>query len=107
MKAEKFDQILQTRVEKMIQVLGAKADEYATDRDRLHNFKRAGQLLNCSPERALIGMLTKHLVSILDIVDNVESGKKPTVGLWDEKIGDVINYCVLLDGLVNERGFSK
>ena len=107
MKAEKFDLILQARVEKMITTLGAKAGEYATDKDRLHNFKRAGQLLDCSPERALLGMLVKHLVSVLDIVDNIESGQKVKADLWDEKIGDVVNYYVLLDGLVHERGFAK
>lgn len=107
MKADKFDQLLTLRFEKMQRLMGSKASEYASDKDRLHNFKRAGALLECSPERALIGMLTKHIVSVLDIVDNVDVGQKVKAEFWEEKIGDVMNYCHLLDALMHERGFAK
>lgn len=40
MKTEKFESILNERINKCVKVLCAKADEYATE-DRLHNFKVA------------------------------------------------------------------
>jgi hypothetical protein len=44
--------------------------------------------------------MTKHLVSIKDIVsDNVPI----TDQLVSEKIGDVINYLILLEAMLNQR----
>lgn len=83
--------------------------------DKLHNFKRAGNMLQCSPEYALVGMWTKHIISLLDIVDkiNKEDVKlsnmfvcKPddvTIAMVEEKIGDAINYLILLEALIKER----
>ena len=102
MTPDEFDLILKYRFEQSIKVLGTKAKEYSTDVDRLHNFKRAGASLGISPERACLGMLVKHYVSILDLVDNVYVKPIPTEVI-DEKIGDVINYFILLEALMRER----
>jgi hypothetical protein len=70
----------------------------------MHNFNRAAAMLGCCPERALVGMLSKHLVSVLDLVDAIEQrGELPTVKLLEEKCGDSINYLILLEALVKER----
>ena len=102
MKSEPFDVILQTILKRVKSVLGAKADEYARG-DRLSNFKRAAALLNSTPEKALVGMLTKHWVSILDLVDDLDSGRRASDEMWDEKIIDIINYMILLKALTVER----
>ena len=47
-------------------------------------------------------MLVKHLVSLFDIVDNWQR-KQASVEMIDEKIGDTINYCVLLEALLKEK----
>lgn len=70
--------------------------------DRLHNFKRAAKALQSTPERACISFWMKHVVSILDMVDDLDKGKKNSPAMWNEKIGDAINYLVLLEGLVSE-----
>ena len=115
MNIKKFNKMLEKRVEKTRQVLDSKNKEYASDVDKLHNFKRAGNMLQCSPEFALVGMWTKHIISLLDIVDkiNKEDVKlnnmfvcKPddvTIPLVEEKIGDAINYLILLEALIKER----
>ena len=79
-----------------------KADEYATD-DRLHNFKVAAELQNCTPIKALAGMMCKHTVSVYDLVNDVENGKTVPIELWNEKIGDSINYLLLLTALIEEN----
>jgi hypothetical protein len=103
MNIEEFNKLLQRIIAKMCKTLESKNKEYASDVDKLHNFKRAGKMLQCTPEKALIGMLAKHLVSILDIVDKLDRNKFTDMKVVDEKIGDAINYLVLLEALLIER----
>lgn len=84
----------------MKSVLAIKADEYASSADRLHNFKTAAKMLDTTPEVALVGMAIKHAVSVQDMVIQPEI---ITPELIDEKIGDCINYLVLLEALMLER----
>lgn len=105
MTSDDFDRLLDARLAKTRAVLASKAGEYASDRDRLHNFKAAGRIRNRTPVEALAGMWVKHLVSIEDLIDDVNRGdlsrlKKP--GFLDEKIGDAINYLFLLEALLTE-----
>lgn len=74
MNAAEFDKLVVARLGYCHQILNAKANEYATS-DRLHNFKVAAALQDIEPETALL------------------SGK----------ITDMINYALLLEGLIEER----
>lgn len=107
MTNEAFSTILELRISAIRDVLAAKAKEYATT-DRLHNFKRSAAMLNTTPEAALVGFLTKHIVSILDMVDalphpSLPGGEEAKLDQWREKLGDAINYLILLEALVSER----
>ena len=102
MTAEQFDVILDNRLEATRATLGTKAVEYASAKDRLHNFKRAAGLTGESPAQVCVGFLVKHLVSVLDIVDDHAKGDKRRIGLVDEKLGDAVNYLVLLEALLKE-----
>lgn len=83
--------------------MGGKSGEYSRNDDKLHNFKRAAGVLGTTPEKALLGMMTKHTVSILDIVDDLEKDKLPSAELLAEKIGDELKYLILLKALIMER----
>ena len=102
MTDEDFDVIVERRVEKTREILGKKAEEYARG-DRLSNFKKAAAAMGCTPEKALVGMWMKHVISIIDLVNDLEMEVVAAEEMWDEKIGDAINYLVLLEGLVKER----
>lgn len=102
MKTERFVSILNERLNKCVDVLGVKANEYATE-DRLHNFKVAAELQNCTPITALAGMMAKHTVSVYDLIQKQEQGYVVTREMWEEKIGDHINYLILLSALVEEK----
>jgi len=108
MTQQEFDQVLDSRIAAMRQVLAGKAEEYASGEDRLHNFKVAAKLAANpeSPEQALWGMLRKHLVSVIDIIDGTGRGGYSSRAKIDEKIGDAINYLVLLEALLIERETS-
>ena len=106
MKNEEFDLIVKNRVRRIQETLLSKAGEYASDSDRFHNFKIAARIVSgeeITPERALLGMWRKHIVSVLDIIDRIDRGIIPSAELVDEKIVDTINYSILLEGLIAER----
>ncbi len=102
MNTNDFNAIIREQIDRCENTLCKKAEEYATE-DRLHNFKVAAGLQDCLPTTALAGMMCKHTVSVYDMINDVESGKDFPLELWDEKIGDSINYLLLLSALVRER----
>lgn len=100
-----FNGIVEKRLTAIKETLNRKGDEYSDGMDRLSNFKTAGRYLDETPEESLLGMQAKHIVSILDMVDSINTGKEFdfTEDYIDEKIGDAINYFILLEGLLKER----
>lgn len=99
-----FEMLVNDRCESIKAVLTKKAKEYATDKDRFHNFNAAAKKRNTSPEQALMGIKVKHTVSIDDLVEWAEnSPEKLNDNIINEKIGDEINYLILLEGLLKER----
>ena len=97
-----FQDIVQKRLDKTKATLSAKADEYARG-DRLSNFKQIAHLLNVTPEKALMGLVAKHIVALVDFVNDIDKGVVQPYPRWDEKIGDINAYMILLDAIVQER----
>lgn len=105
MNSQDFDALVEKRLRKCQATLTTKNAEYSSDTDRLHNFKVAARLDGEDPVAALWGMWKKHIVSIIDMKDRMvrEPGWVPEPGLIEEKLGDNINYTLLLEGLMEER----
>ena len=101
-KADKFEELLVERLMKTKDTLTAKADEYARG-DRLSNFKQIGYLMQVTPEKACIGLVSKHIVALFDFVNDLDNGVVQSADRWDEKIGDIMAYMPLLEALVIER----
>ena len=102
MDSDRFNEIVDDQLLHIKKVLASKGDEYARG-DRLSNFKRAATRMGCAPEKALMFFREKHECSILDIIDDLERGCYPSKELIDEKVGDSINYLILLKALMYER----
>lgn len=100
MNGKQFEEVLERQFKMTWAVLGDKAKEYADDTDRLRNFKIAASLQGSTPRQALGGMLAKHLVSVYDLINDVECA--PT-HIWDEKLTDALNYLLLLRALTVEE----
>ena len=98
-----FADTFEYRVDLCRRVLTGKNAEYARGSDKLHNFKEAALMEGESPEQALRGMLLKHWQSLRDLCNDLDKGQFHPIALWDEKIGDALNYLFLLDALVKER----
>lgn len=103
MNVNEFDTLLEKRIVAIRHTLSIKGKEYGFV-DRLHNFKRAGEITQTTAQQALIGMFLKHLVSVLDIV---EGRLQLTEYLINEKIGDSINYLILLEAILKEEIFLE
>jgi hypothetical protein len=106
MTNKEFDAYLEERIQMIRNTLSHKAKEYANGKDRMHNFIVSAALQGCTPERALFGMMAKHLVSVADMVMELDDDTiqpKPEIDAWNEKIGDAVNYLCLLDAMIQER----
>lgn len=122
MKTKEFNKCIDLQIEKCRNVLIKKSDEYAGDTDRLHNFRAFADLAGITMEQACGGFLGKHLVSIYDMIktqgaeqkityytDNAKALTVPgpmteyTLDQWDEKIGDAINYLLILSAILRRE----
>lgn len=106
MTENEFNTILENRIKKIKETLSQKGKEYSSVTDRLSNFKRGAEIARNIPEQALCGMMLKHEVSVKDMIDDVARGVEFSEEYINEKIGDYINYLILLEALLLER-FSK
>lgn len=95
MDHKEFERVFEDQVDICRSMLVKKANEYAFDDERLHNFIIAGGLQGQTPVQALGGMMAKHTVSIYDMIDSDSDGLQD-FAKWDEKITDHINYLILL-----------
>ena len=103
MNQDQFDRHLQTCIERTQSILKTKASEYAHG-DRLSNFKDMSTMKKETPEKALWGVCTKHIIALQDFIDELDSTQAPRpYSYWQEKTGDIINYMILLEALVLER----
>lgn len=98
MTQEEFEAIIERRISTTRQLLIVKGREYAIPgKDRLHNFIEGAKLQRNTPAETCWGYLTKHLVSIVDMLDTPRTREKV-----DEKIGDAIVYLHLLEAILLE-----
>jgi len=100
MTNDEFQRIFQLVVAHVGALLIRKNDEYARGEDKLHNFKRAADVDGCTPIQAARGMQLKHSVSLLDMLDDLDTGHLHCREQWLEKIGDRIAYDILIYALL-------
>jgi hypothetical protein len=103
MTKQQFDYIINNRLETIKNLLLTKGKEYIRNNDMLHNFHRAAEMRRTNSTEALQGMLDKHLVSWLDIVDDVKNNKDINPNILNEKIGDIITYFLLAECTIVEH----
>lgn len=100
MSNEQFDQIVENRIELIRSVLLQKRKEYANQTNPFSNFHRAIGISNHNtPQKVAWEYMTKHLQSLKDILSNEVPFTKETV---EEKIGDIINYLILIEGMLKD-----
>lgn len=96
-----FNKVVEDQLDRIRNVLVRKAAEYNLDDDRLSVFKHAAALLDNTPEQALLGFMSKHIISMVDMINSRQAYSEE---LWNEKLTDIINYTILLQGLLRDTG---
>ena len=99
MKIDVFNKVVKEQLLVCEHLLTGKGHEYAPDAVDESNIDRLA-IIDGTPKEALLGMLTKHLVSISDMCTD---GRSYSLDRWTEKITDSINYLLLLKALVEEE----
>lgn len=105
MTQKEFNNFLDDILDQIQDILGSKADEYASNTSRFHNFERAARMVDTDPINALRGMQLKHRVSIQDMLDN--DIHDYTFNQWKEKILDNVNYYFLLLAMIKKYKDQK
>ena len=104
MKTPEFNKIVESQLDRISKVLVKKAVEYNLDDDRLSVFKHGAGISEETPEQVLYGFMLKHIISVTDMINSKDTY---TEELWNEKITDICNYLILLQGLLRDTGRMK
>ena len=99
MQNDQFNDLIETTLDNAKRTLTRKSEGYSTEEDRLHNFRTGAALNGITMEQVCWGMATKHIISIRDMV---MSGETYDADIWDEKLGDAINYLAILKAITAE-----
>lgn len=92
MNALEFNELVSTENAISVDMLSAKAADYANDTDRLDNFKCAAGAKGTNPCEALSGIVVKQMMAFLAM------SKNPTaysIDRWNEVLRDIRNYTYL------------
>ena len=108
MKRDEFIKSTEEALEQLMEILKYKGREYSTIDNTFANFENAiGTSMCDTREGVLWHYMLKHVVSIKDMVQELEVGgqfsKNYTEEYVNEKIGDNINYLLLLRAMLLER----
>lgn len=104
MTVNDFNEVVKEFINKTETTLIKKQDEYNLGSDRFEFFKRMAKIEDTTPERALSHCVTKHITSFYDMIN---SGDKFSEQLWMDKLGDIVNYMILLYGLLKDDNMFK
>ena len=96
--------VVQRRVQLIQEVLEHKNSEYADKDDVFKAFTEALPLSFHDTKQAVAWeFMVKHLQSIKMIIEaRAKTGKIPDEKVLEEKIGDAINYLILIEGMFKE-----
>lgn len=103
-KAKLFENVVNATLDKCKETLVIKAKEYRRNNNPFHNFERGAELSGFDDVQVLKGFLLKHEVSINDIINDYSvDGILPTEAMLDEKIGDILNYYLILKAMFIQK----
>ena len=101
MTSPDFNKVVEAQLERIKNVLVKKEAEYNLGTDRLSVFKHGAGITEETPEQVLYGFMLKHIISVTDMVNSKATYSEE---LWNEKITDICNYLILLQGLLRDTG---
>ena len=106
MTTKELEAVFEEQVQRCREVLLQKGKEYTPDEaDRFSSFKSAAVLQHTTQANALLGMLSKHIISLYDM--SFVGTDRYDMAVWDEKITDALNYLFILTAILKEEKQSE
>ena len=102
MDSKTFEKICRKLLDKSQKTMFGKSQEYASDVDRLANFRQPTSLVGCSPAEVCLMYQMKHIASVAKMAKESSQGILPTLELLEEKCQDVLNYTILFYAIMTE-----
>ncbi|MDP3793750.1 MAG: nucleotide modification associated domain-containing protein [Candidatus Uhrbacteria bacterium] len=102
-----FDQFLQeTRaiLDRCLVILSKKNHDYSEVTDAFSNFKSSAELAGITPAQSLLTLLGMKMARLSQLIGN---GKQPMNEKTEDTIIDLINYTLLLRGVIQEESQTK
>ncbi len=100
MNTDEFKALIAELDSKSSATLVTKNSKYATNEDRLHNFRVGADITGVTPAQTCWGYLTKHLVALRDMVEKDDFSDRDD---FLEKCQDSINYIYFLWCIGNDK----
>lgn len=102
LQEQEFDIQVNNTLEMIKILLINKGKEYRRNANPYHNFEQGAKQSGLSREKVLKGFLLKHLISVDDMIDDLDKGIVPTEEKIQEKFNDILVYftiqkCMILD----------
>lgn len=98
MTAQEFDKVVNDQFDASRDIMKSKGSDYTDNLDRLSNFKIVGELVGVDPRVVWAVYSAKHFIAIANYCGRGKTESEPI----DGRISDLINYLLLLKGLVVE-----
>lgn len=100
-----FNDMTIARQQEVYKTLCLKGAGYNPTYDRLKNFADAARVANTDAATALDGMLMKHYIAYREELEKMANDDSyvPDPKWVHEKIGDIIGYFHLLEGIIEAR----
>jgi len=106
-RQEFIEKVVSRRIDLITITLASKGKEYSMDENAFHNFDEGKYIAFAdSREKYAWDLMTKHLQSMKDIIEHVSiagANGYPTDAMVEEKIGDAINYLILIEAMLKEQ----
>ena len=108
MEQTRFKEIVNEMFTQCCDLLNIKEQEYSDGKDRLVQFKLAGELSQTTMLLALRGMMIKHTTKLYFMLREIEmTGQDFTRSQWEEVLNDHANYLFLLKAVLYEGGYIE
>lgn len=103
MTNDEFNALVERELSRIRDTLTRKGDEYQRGENRLSNFVKGAEDQRATLLRDCLGKMVKHWSSVVDLVcDHERDGRLAPGPTWDEKLGDLMCYCLLLRACAEE-----
>ncbi len=99
-----FVQDTQNLFNRCVELLRAKSNDYAEGGDAFLNFKTAAQIAGISPEQTLLTLLGMKMSRLTQLISKGKTARNESV---EDTMLDIVNYIVLLRGMMKEQEKSS